>query len=118
MLRSRSTKGVPMPEAAEAAEVTEPRTPRGLTADVRSDWAQLGQPTEAPSTFDPDALPDLPDQVQRWLTRAIAPGTALHGSVELGMSGRILLGAWRPYTATQRMNLDRGFVWAATARFL
>ncbi len=107
-----------MPEAVEPPKDSPSRTPRGLTPDVRSDWSLLARPDEPTSTFGPDALNDLPDPVRRWLRQCIAPGTPLHRSVELQMSGRILLGAWRPFSATQRLDLDRGFVWAATARFL
>jgi hypothetical protein len=63
-------------------------------------------------------LTDLPEPARRWLTHAIAPGTPLWGSVVLTMRGEIRLGSWRPFTARQVLAPPRGFIWAATARFL
>ena len=54
--------------------------------------------------------------MRRWLTHAIAPGAPLLTSVELTMHGRIRLGAWRAFTADQRLSVAGGFVWAANAR--
>ena len=93
-----------------------PAVPRGLTGDVRSDWADLGAPTGAPARFEVEMTAALPEPARRWLTHAIAPGTPLLTSVELVTHGQIRLGAWRGFTATQRMSAARGFVWAATAR--
>jgi hypothetical protein len=93
------------------------RVPRAARA-VRRDWEQLagtGQPAEP---FHPDMVEALPGAARRWLTHAIAPGTPLWPSVVLTMRGEIRLGAWRPFTATQVLAPPRGFVWAATARFL
>src|SRR3712207_5802719 len=60
----------------------------------------------------------LPEPARRWLTRAIAPGPPLGGSVALTMRGEIRLGSWRPFTATQVLAPPRGFIWAATTRVL
>jgi hypothetical protein len=87
-----------------------------LTGDLRGDWADLGAARGAPARFDPEMAAALPEPVRRWLRHAIAPGTPLRTSVELAMHGDIRLGAWRGFTATQRLSADRGFVWAATAR--
>lgn len=95
------------------------RTPRGLTAEVGRDWSLLGHPgtTDPSSPFDPGSIGGLPGPVQRWLRRTIAPGTPLYRTVHLEMSGQIRLGSWRTFSATQRLDLERGFVWTATARF-
>jgi hypothetical protein len=92
--------------------------PRGLTQQTRADWAALAAETPAPAPFDPAATAGLPAAVRRWLAHAIAPGTPLRAAVELRMHGEILLGAWRRFTAVQRISADGGFVWAATARVL
>jgi uncharacterized protein DUF6544 len=93
-------------------------TPRGLTDEVRADWAALARPTETPPNFEVAAADRLPEPARGWVTHAIAPGTPLRTSVELRMHGQIRLGAWRPFTAVQRLTVVAGFVWAATARLL
>ena len=92
--------------------------PRGLSARARADWAALAEPTPTASLFEPSAVAGLPDPVRRWLTHAIDAGTPLRSAVELRMHGEIRLGAWRPFTAVQRLTPAGGFVWAATARLL
>jgi hypothetical protein len=90
--------------------------PRGLTDEVCADWAALARPIEAsPLDFAGGAY-RLPEPAVRWLTHAIAAGTPLRTAVELRMRGEIRLGAWRPFSAVQRLTLADGFVWAATAR--
>ena len=93
------------------------RFPRGLTPAVREDWIALGKSSASPRFFPGDA-DHLPEPVRRWLTYAIASGSALRTTVELDMHGEIRLGAWRTFSALQRLALDGGFVWAATARLL
>jgi deazaflavin-dependent oxidoreductase (nitroreductase family) len=116
--------GRPLPivvlEAAPRADHGERETamPRGLTEQARTDWVALARPTVAPARFDPDATAGLPEPVRRWLRHAIAAGTPLQAGVELRMHGQIRLGAWRPFTAVQRVTPSGGFVWAATARLL
>jgi hypothetical protein len=90
--------------------------PAGLTEAVRADWTALARPTATPDHFDPAAAGALPEPVRRWLAHAIAAGTPLRSAVELHMHGEIRLGAWRPFTAVQRLVPAGGFVWAATAR--
>lgn len=90
--------------------------PRGLTEPVRADWAALAQPTATVERFDPALTAGRPDPVRRWLGHAIAPGAPLRSAVELHMHGEIRLGAWRRFTAVQRLTPTGGFVWAATAR--
>jgi hypothetical protein len=92
------------------------QAPRGLTGQARADWAALGRPTEPLVVFEPTALAGLPEPARRWITHAIAATTPLRTSVELRMHGEIRLGAWRPFTAVQRLTPAGGFVWAATAR--
>jgi hypothetical protein len=69
-----------------------------------------------PVAFEPDMVADLPEPARRWLTRAIEPGTPLVDAVEIEMHGEIKLGRWRPFTATQALVPDAGFVWAARTR--
>jgi len=85
---------------------------------VRADWAALAEPMATPSAFEPGSVAELPQPVQRWLTHTIEGGTPLRSAVELHMHGEIRLGAWRPFSAVQRLAPERGFVWAATARLL
>ncbi len=91
-----------------------PRAARG----VRRDWERLADGGQRPDPFDVAMVADLPGAARRWLLHAIAVGTPLWPSVVLSMRGEIRLGAWRPFTATQVLAPPRGFVWAASARFL
>ena len=75
------------------------------------------RPLHVPRGFDPAMVDDLPEPGRRWLRHAIAPGTLLFGAIELQMSGEIKLGSWRPFTATQALVPDAGFVWAAHTKF-
>jgi hypothetical protein len=97
--------------------VTTPPVPAAARS-VRRDWELLARSAKPPEAFDPSMLTDLPEPARRWLTHAIAPGTPLWGSVVLTMRGEIRLGSWRPFTARQVLAPPRGFIWAATARFL
>jgi hypothetical protein len=85
---------------------------------VRQEWDRLASASGRPEAFDVSLVSGLPEPARRWLTHAIAPGTPLWPSVVLAMRGEIRLGTWRPFTATQVLAPPRGFVWAATARFL
>lgn len=64
-------------------------------------------------TFTPDLLAGLPEPARRWLTRAIAPGTALSAGADLQMHGRLRLGHWRSFTAREVIVPGCGFVWTA-----
>jgi hypothetical protein len=86
--------------------------------EVAADWAALARPTDVPAGFDVAAADELPEAARRWITHAIAAGTPLRTSVELRMHGEIRLGAWRAFSAVQRLTAADGFVWAATARLL
>jgi hypothetical protein len=73
-------------------------------------------PVHMPHGFDPAMVADLPEPARRWLQHAIEPETLLFGAIEIEMSGEIRLGGWRPFTATQALVPDAGFVWAAHTR--
>ncbi|MDT4916994.1 MAG: hypothetical protein QOH89_1694 [Pseudonocardiales bacterium] len=74
------------------------------------------EPGHQPPTFDPWMVADLPEPARQWLTHAIEPGTLLAEAIEIQMHGAILLGKWRPFTATQALVPDAGLVWAARTR--
>jgi hypothetical protein len=97
--------------------VTASSVPRAARS-VRREWDLLCSGTDQPKAFEPSMVAGLPEPARRWLTHAIAPGTPLWQTVELSMHGQIRLGAWRPFTARQVLAPPRGFIWAATARFL
>jgi hypothetical protein len=69
-----------------------------------------------PDGFRPSMVEGLPEPARRWLTYAIGPGTLLADAVEIRMHGRIRLGRWRPFTATQAVVPGVGYVWAANTR--
>jgi hypothetical protein len=56
---------------------------------------------------------DLPEPVRRYLTHAVRDGQAVPRGVELTMSGRIKVGVWLPFVATQRCD-GASFVWRAS----
>jgi hypothetical protein len=64
-------------------------------------------------TFDRDALTDLPEPVRRYLRFAIADRTPLEQSARVSMRGRIKLGRWLPFRATEVIAPHNGFVWRA-----
>ncbi|MDY7014804.1 MAG: DUF6544 family protein [Cyanobacteriota bacterium] len=63
--------------------------------------------------FDPETLTNLPPGAQRYLQRAIAPGTKLASAVRLRMHGEIKLQGWHPFKAEQVIYWDRGIIWSA-----
>jgi hypothetical protein len=56
---------------------------------------------------------ELPEPVRRYLTHALPSGFAVPPGVELTMSGRIKVGVWLPFVATQRCD-GKSFVWRAS----
>lgn len=79
-------------------------------------WQELAQGAQR-GAFCPDQLGELPAPAQRFLTRAIRPGSSLASSVCLTMEGTIRLGAkWLPLRAEQVLAPPRGFVWRANVR--
>jgi hypothetical protein len=73
-------------------------------------------PLHMPAAFDPGLVADFPEPARRWLLHSIEPGTLLVDAIEFQMHGEIKLGRWRPFTATQALVPDAGFVWAAHTR--
>jgi hypothetical protein len=94
----------------------DPSVPRAARA-IRADWARLDAPSASQPPFDPSTVAHLPEPARRWLGHAIAPGTPLWRSVTLTMRGKIRIGSWRSFTATQVIAPSDGYIWAATARF-
>ena len=87
-----------------------------LDRALHSEWDRLADAGPGrPLRFTPDAVAELPEPARRRIRHAVEPGAPLATSVQLTMRGRIRLGAWRPFTATQILAPD-GFVWTATAR--
>jgi hypothetical protein len=61
---------------------------------------------------DRSLIGDLDEPVQRFFAHAIRDGAAVGSGVRLGMTGRIKVGAWLPFTAEQAVD-DRSFAWRA-----
>ena len=80
---------------------------------VAQEWHRLAEATPDPGVFDPTDIGDLPEAARRWLTHAIPAGTPLSRSVQLTMQGRIRIGKWRSFTATQIIKPADGYIWAA-----
>ena len=94
---------------------------RSATREIRHrvESAAAGSPPPAVPRPAPDALP-LP--VQRYLRRAVPPGTAPAGVVRIRQAGQFNLSEsgerWVPFTATQVTILRTpGFDWDARVRF-
>lgn len=67
--------------------------------------------------FDPSAITDLPEPVQRWLNHSIEPGTPLSRAVRLRMHGKIRIdGNWLSFHAEEVLRQDLGFMWTAKMR--
>jgi hypothetical protein len=78
-------------------------------------WERRLGSSPAPGIFGGEEIRGLPEPVQRYLTTAIAPGSALTTAVGLRMHGRIKVGHWLPFRARQALNPHEGFLWAARA---
>jgi hypothetical protein len=79
-------------------------------------WDELQAPGSAAETFDPAMVDGLPEPAQRYLRRAIAPGTPLARSVRLTMHGTLRLspgGDALPMRAEQVLAPPDGFIWRA-----
>ena len=83
---------------------------------VAREWDRLAGATHEPGCFDPASIGDLPDACRRWLTHSIRAGAPLSRSVQLTMHGRIRIGKWRSFTATQIIKPGHGYIWAAKTR--
>lgn len=81
------------------------------------EWRALGTTTDTFQVFDPVLVEGLPEPVQRWLLRAIVPGTALLTAADIESTGSIRIGGtWRRLCSRQRSSLLGGFVWASRTR--
>ena len=58
----------------------------------------------------------IPDLGKAYLSHAIAEGTPLAQAVRLQMKGEIRLKNWLPFTATQVVRAEGGFVWSAKVK--
>lgn len=86
---------------------------RPLGPDL-ADWERRLAGPPAPGSFGIAEVEGLPPPVQRHLTSAVSPGTALITAVRLTMRGSIKLGSrWLPFRAREVLNPHAGFVWAA-----
>lgn len=103
-------------DMATASEIVTDGAPHSAR-QVAGAWARLISPTTAARTFTPEAVVGLPRPVARWLTHVLTPGAPLLTSVVLTMSGRIKIGRWRDFQATQAIAACAGYIWAATAQF-
>ena len=68
--------------------------------------------TDLTRRFTPDRLAGLDEPVQLYFRHAIRVGTALPDRVRMRMRGRIKVGVWLPFTATQSVD-GRSFTWQA-----
>lgn len=78
-------------------------------------WQELQRPAQT-AVFDPASIEGLPAPAQRYLRRAIAPGTPLARSVQLEMHGAMRLSPGAevmPMQAEQVLAPPSGFVWKA-----
>ena len=71
-----------------------------------------------PGDFDPDAVKELPEAVQRYLRRVLEPGQEAVSSVELIQRGTFNMSEsgelWRPFVGRQLVVTRRpGFLWTA-----
>lgn len=91
--------------------------PQWAVHAVGRDWDCLANANAGSGTgvFDPSKIGDLPDAARRWLTHAMPAGTLLSPSVQLTMHGRIRIGKWRSFEATQIIKPGTGYIWSATA---
>lgn len=90
------------------------------TASLHERMAETSGRIAAP-VFAPQALHDLPDQIQRYFKRVIGEGRARYGAAHIVHEGTFNMGEsdaqWRPFQSTQRVNLSGpGFVWDARIR--
>jgi hypothetical protein len=79
--------------------------------------ALLDQPSSGPSTtFREAEFVALPPAARLYLSHSIAEGTRLVSAVHLQMTGEIKLERWLPFTASQVVRIERGFVWTAKVK--
>jgi hypothetical protein len=96
----------------------ESSAPSQLPAELQESWNDIVRHTCPEPVFEPELARRLPSAAQRWLLRAVAPGTPLRRSVELDLHGSIKLGGWRDFTARQVLTVDQGYIWAERTHLL
>lgn len=95
---------------------------RARMVEADTAWRAIAaRAVPAPARFDPATVAGLPEIAQRYFSHAIAPGTPLWTTVELGMEGLFLLGdGERPQrfsmTARQMLAPPSAFAWIPTFR--
>lgn len=63
--------------------------------------------------FDSTALGDIPAPARAYLASSIRPGSPLWVATKIQMRGKIRIGRWLPFKATETLNPHVGFVWEA-----
>ncbi|MGE5169875.1 MAG: DUF6920 family protein [Rudaea sp.] len=86
---------------------------KNVHSDLEALWDSAPASTRV---FDPRQVADRPALVQRYLLRAIAPGTLLASAVRLRMHGAIKVKRWRPFRAEQVIVAGRGSIWRARVK--
>lgn len=79
-------------------------------------WDALSSPRLQPAAFDPAMVRGLPPPAQRYLLRALAPGTPLRRVLRCTMRGTLQLDPARapqPMTAEELLAPPHGFIWKA-----
>ena len=110
---SQHQRGQPHDRATAGVDVTTVTRLPPAARPVAQEWHRLAEAAPDPGGFDPTDIGDLPEAARRWLTHAIPAGTPLSRSVQLTMQGRIRIGKWRSFTATQIIKPADGYIWAA-----
>ncbi len=106
-------RGDPVVGASEQNRWVPPAvTPPPSTRELEKRLAS----TPAAGSFSESELEGLPDPVRRYLSTAVAPGTALAAAARFRMQGSIKVGKrWLPFRAREVLAPHEGFVWAARA---
>jgi hypothetical protein len=87
----------------------------GMPSSARSLWNRLARPSRPGPPFDPAQAAALPEPARRFLCRALRTGTPRPRAVLVEQTGRIKLGAWLPFRASQILAPPEGLVWSARA---
>ena len=74
------------------------------------------EPVQPQSVFREEDNSNLQPLVRKYLENSIEDGTPLASAVLLKMKGEIKLKGWMPFTATQVIRKDRGFIWEARVK--
>ncbi len=92
----------------------------GFDRGPSGEWEELARPAPTPAVaFDPAMLQGLPEPAERFLLWSIEPGTPLARTVEVSMTGTIVLDPERgpiPMDAVQVLTPSDGFIWSARTR--